>query len=92
MARDAGAQRVGDAATLTPVRCSLYTVAVSASPPDDAAGRRDRSRRAARTRVLALTDRVPTGWFAGILTVLFLTVTAAFGGLSAVAVAPVPGR
>lgn len=40
--------------------------------------------------MLALTDRVPTGWFAGILTVLFLTVTAAFGGLSAVAVAPVP--
>jgi hypothetical protein len=40
--------------------------------------------------VLALADRVPTGWFAGILTILFLTVTAAFGGLSAVAVPPVP--
>jgi hypothetical protein len=65
-------------------------VAVSAPPPDDAAGRRDRSTRAARTRVLAVADRVPTGWFAGILTALFLIVTAAFGGLSAVAVPPVP--
>ncbi|WP_285137372.1 hypothetical protein [Microbacterium sp. lyk4-40-TSB-66] len=63
---------------------------MSAPPPDDAAGRRDRSPRAARTRVLAITDRVPTGWFAGILTALFLSVTAVFGGLSAVAVPPVP--
>lgn len=63
---------------------------MSASPPDDAPGRRDRSARTARTRVLALADRVPTGWFAGILTTLFLAVTAAFGGLSAVAVPPVP--
>lgn len=31
------------------------------------------------------TDRVPTKWFAGIGTALFLAVTAAFGGLAAVA-------
>lgn len=36
----------------------------------------------------AVTDRVPTGWFAGILTAAFLAVTAAFGGLSAVAAPP----
>ena len=35
-------------------------------------------------------DRLPTGWFAGILTGLFLAVTAAFGGLEAAASAPVP--
>lgn len=35
-------------------------------------------------------DRVPTGWFAGILTAAFLTATAAFGGLAEAAVPPVP--
>lgn len=38
----------------------------------------------------AVTDRVPTGWLTGILTVPFLAVTAAFGGLNAVAAPPVP--
>ncbi|WP_147423977.1 hypothetical protein [Microbacterium sp. AG1240] len=58
------------------------------TPPEgaiepDAAGRR-------RYRwIHAVTDRVPTGWFAGILTAAFLGVTAAFGGLSAVAAPPV---
>lgn len=32
-----------------------------------------------------VTDRVPTSWFAGIFTVAFLTVTAAFGGLATAA-------
>lgn len=40
--------------------------------------------------VRAATDRVPTGWFAGILTGVFLAVTAAFGGLAAVAAPPIP--
>ncbi|NYF17015.1 hypothetical protein HDC37_001843 [Microbacterium sp. AK009] len=35
-------------------------------------------------------DRIPTGWFAGILTAAFLTVTAAFGGLAQAAVPPLP--
>lgn len=38
--------------------------------------------------VRAAADRVPTKWFAGIATGLFLAATAAFGGL---ATAPVPG-
>ena len=33
-------------------------------------------------RLRAATDRVPTKWFAGILTGLFLAATAAFGGLA----------
>lgn len=36
-------------------------------------------------RLARISDRVPTGWFAGILTVAFLGVTAAFGGLDATA-------
>ena len=44
-----------------------------------------------RARWIArMSDRVPTGWFAGILTAAFLGVTAAFGGLSAVAAPPIP--
>jgi hypothetical protein len=45
-------------------------------------------RRGAWVRMVA--DRIPTGWFAGILTAIFLGVTAAFGGLAAVAMPPVP--
>jgi hypothetical protein len=41
------------------------------------------------TRVHTVTDRIPTGWFASILTAIFLGVTAAFGGLAAVAAPPV---
>ncbi|WEK12840.1 MAG: hypothetical protein P0Y48_10240 [Candidatus Microbacterium phytovorans] len=41
-------------------------------------------------RLQAATDRVPTKWFATIGTVLFLAVTAAFGGLNEVAAAPTP--
>ena len=36
-----------------------------------------------------ISDRVPTGWFAGILTAVFLGLTAAFGGLDATAAPPV---
>ena len=43
----------------------------------------ERANRFARLR--AATDRVPTKWFAGIGTALFLAVTAAFGGLAPVA-------
>ncbi|KAA9147881.1 hypothetical protein F6B41_14010 [Microbacterium lushaniae] len=39
--------------------------------------------------VRAATDRVPTKWFAGLATALFLAGTAAFGGLSTVAAEPV---
>jgi hypothetical protein len=63
-----------------------------AAGQDEGAGRAA-SRRARRTtagRLARLADRVPTGWFATILTVAFLGVTAAFGGLAAVAVPPVP--
>ncbi|WP_322409043.1 hypothetical protein [Microbacterium invictum] len=35
-------------------------------------------------------DRIPTGWFAGILTAVFLAGTAAFGGLAQAAVPPLP--
>jgi hypothetical protein len=51
--------------------------------------------RAPRTAALwrrwlpAAFDRVPTGWLAGILTALFLGVTAGFGGLSAAAAPPI---
>lgn len=41
-------------------------------------------------RLRAATDRVPTRWFAGIGTAVFLAATAAFGGLEAVAVSEVP--
>lgn len=44
-------------------------------------------RRFARLR--AATDRVPTKWFAGILTAIFLAGTAGFGGLSDAATPPV---
>lgn len=54
------------------------------SPPAPPA----RATRFARLR--AATDRVPTRWFAGIGTAVFLAATAAFGGLEAVAVAEVP--
>lgn len=40
-------------------------------------------------RLARVSDRVPTGWFAGILTAAFLGVTAAFGGLAAVAAPPI---
>lgn len=44
-----------------------------------------------RTRwVTAVTDRVPAKWIGGIATAAVLASTAAFGGLSAVAVAPLP--
>lgn len=47
--------------------------------------------RPSRTSRLARTwDRIPTGWFAGILTAAFLAVTAAFGGLAQAAVPPLP--
>jgi hypothetical protein len=70
-------------------------VAVSAPPPDDPEATGDpaasvRSRRPRATWFATLADRVPTGWFATIFTVLFLGVTAAFGGLAAVALPPVP--
>ncbi len=39
--------------------------------------------------IRAATDRVPTTWFAGLATALFLAGTAAFGGLSTVAAEPV---
>lgn len=41
-------------------------------------------------RLQAATDRVPTRWFAGIGTALFLAATAAFGGLSTVSASEVP--
>lgn len=57
-------------------------------PPESAAPDPARSR---RTAWLARTwDRIPTGWFAGILTATFLAVTAAFGGLAQAAVPPLP--
>lgn len=46
---------------------------------------RENSTRPARTRfgwLRAASDRVPTRWFAGIGTALFLAATAAFGGLA----------
>ena len=49
---------------------------------------RDSSTRPARTRfgwLRAASDRVPTRWFAGIATALFLAATAAFGGLATAA-------
>jgi hypothetical protein len=39
--------------------------------------------------VRAASDRVPTRWFAGIATALFLASTAAFGGLATAAPAPI---
>jgi hypothetical protein len=47
--------------------------------------RRFGARRLRAGWVRAATDRVPTRWFAGIGTALFLAATAAFGGLAAVA-------
>ena len=41
------------------------------------------------SRLVAWVKRIPTGWFASILTGLFLAVTAAFGGLAPVAEAAV---
>lgn len=41
------------------------------------------------TRLSAWGQRIPTGWFASILTGVFLAVTAAFGGLAPVAEAAV---
>ncbi|MFS0868294.1 hypothetical protein AB3M83_13280 [Microbacterium sp. 179-B 1A2 NHS] len=67
---------------------SARATAEAASP--GAASARPRPRRAARL-VHAVSDRVPTGWLTGILTIPFLAVTAAFGGLNAVA-APPPAR
>nr|WP_315267148.1 hypothetical protein [Microbacterium lemovicicum] len=61
-----------------------------AGPADDGPGAPDSRPAGARTRLVAWADRVPTGWFAGILTACFLGVTAAFGGLSAVAAPPLP--
>lgn len=40
--------------------------------------------------VRAASDRLPTRWFAGIATGLFLAVTAAFGGLATASEPPVP--
>jgi hypothetical protein len=37
-----------------------------------------------------ITDKVPTGWLTGILLVPFLAITAAFGGLNAVAAPEIP--
>ncbi|MDJ1113140.1 hypothetical protein [Microbacterium dauci] len=37
-----------------------------------------------------ITDKVPTGWLTGILLVPFLAITAAFGGLNAVAAPAIP--
>lgn len=53
--------------------------AQQAAPPEAPAAPR------AGQRFAAWARRVPTGWFAGILTGLFLAVTAAFGGLAQVA-------
>ena len=55
---------------------------MTAAPDEPASGR--------GARLHALTDRIPTGWFAGIFTAAFLALTAGFGGLAAVAVPPVP--
>ncbi len=49
---------------------------------------RENSTRPARTRfgwLRAASDRVPTRWFAGMATALFLAATAAFGGLATAA-------
>jgi hypothetical protein len=51
----------------------------------DAAGRQQRF-----AWVPAVTDRVPTSWFTGIATAVFLAVTAAFGGLADVPAPPLP--
>lgn len=56
--------------------------ASSPSPGEEPAGRAG--------WVTRTWDRVPTGWFAGILTAVFLGATAAFGGLAEAAVPPVP--
>ncbi|MFS0734382.1 hypothetical protein ABC304_01030 [Microbacterium sp. 1P10UB] len=61
-----------------------------AGPADEGSGTSGRRPAGVRTRLVAWADRVPTGWFAGILTACFLGVTAAFGGLSAVAAPPLP--
>jgi len=58
--------------------------------PDPAVDAAPRRRGVLVRGLVALTDRVPTGWLAGILTAVFLGVTAAFGGLAAVAAPPVP--
>ncbi|MFJ6653378.1 hypothetical protein ACIQLJ_11335 [Microbacterium sp. NPDC091313] len=57
------------------------------TPPDDRP-----ARTAARWRqwLPAAFDRIPTGWFATALTGAFLAVTAAFGGLNAVAAPTIP--
>ena len=60
-----------------------------ASAPAAAEPAGARTRRGARW-VGSMTDRVPTGWITGILTVPFLAVAAAFGGLNAVAAPPIP--
>lgn len=57
---------------------------MSTLPPADGAPA-DTPRRSAFTRLRAAGDRVPTKWFAAIGTGLFLTATAAFGGLAPVA-------
>lgn len=63
------------------------TLSRVSTPPDDRP-----ARTAARWRqwLPAAFDRVPTGWFATALTGAFLAVTAAFGGLNAVAAPAVP--
>ncbi|MET0303429.1 MAG: hypothetical protein ABW040_05230 [Microbacteriaceae bacterium] len=45
-------------------------------------------RRARFSRLRGAVDRVPTRWFAGVATGLFLAVSAAFGGLATVASEP----
>jgi hypothetical protein len=67
---------------------ALVTVRPPASP--DPGGDQAPAEPVSRARWLArMSDRVPTGWFAGILTAVFLGVTAAFGGLTAVAAPPI---
>ncbi|ALJ20027.1 hypothetical protein [Microbacterium sp. No. 7] len=52
---------------------------------------RRRSRRPTRReRARALAAKTPTRWFAGILTVLFLGTTAAFGGIATAEPPPLP--
>lgn len=69
--------------TLFRDRVSGVTVPPEAPRPD--------APRPSRTAWIARTwDRIPTGWFAGMLTAVFLAVTAAFGGLAQAAVPPIP--
>lgn len=65
-----------------------------ADPAQPASGEPATAAKAARTsrfsRLRAAADRVPSKWFAGIATALFLAATAAFGGLNAAATPTLP--